>query len=102
MKIIVRSQEKKISLRLPGWLVYGRLPTRIVVAVIARHAPNCGIPPEMLGQLLTSLRGLARTHPGWPLVDLTNSRCPIFSPIAKEPPHAMWGRLLLDEANSVV
>lgn len=71
MKIIVRSQEKKISLRLPGWLVYGRLPTRIVVAVIARHAPNCAIPPEMLGQLLTSLRGLARTHPGWPLVDIT-------------------------------
>lgn len=71
MKIIVRNEEKNISLRLPGWLVYGRFSTRIATAAIRRHAPNCGIPPEMLGQLLTSLRDFARAHPGWLLVDVT-------------------------------
>lgn len=70
MKIIVHNQENNISLRLPGWLVYGRFSIRIVTAAIRKHAPNCGIPPEMLGQLLTSLRDFARTHPGWQLVDL--------------------------------
>ena len=70
MKIIVHNQENNISLRLPGWLVYGRSSIRIVTAAIRKHAPNCGIPPEMLGQLLASLRDFARTHPGWPLVDL--------------------------------
>ena len=58
MKIIVHNQENNISLRLPGWLVYGRF----------------GIPPEMLGQLLTSLRDFARTHPGWLLVDITTHK----------------------------
>lgn len=71
MKIIVHNEENNISLRLPGWLVYGRFSTRIATAAIRKHAPNCGIPPEMLGQLLTSLRDFARTHPGWPLVDIT-------------------------------
>ncbi len=71
MKIIVRNEEKNISLRLPGWLVYGRFSTRIATAAIRKHAPNCGIPPEMLRQLLTSLRDFARAHPGWPLVDVT-------------------------------
>ena len=33
-----------------------------------------GIPPEMLGQLLTSLRDFARTHPGWLLVDITTHK----------------------------
>ena len=70
MKIIVHNQENNISLRLPGWLVSGRFSIRIVTAAIRKHAPNCGIPPEMLGQLLASLRDFARTHPGWPLVDL--------------------------------
>ena len=65
MKIIVHNQENNISLRLPGWLVYGRFSIRIAIAAIRKHAPNCGIPPEMLGQLLTSLRDFARTHPGW-------------------------------------
>ena len=49
MKIIVHNQENNISLRLPGWLVYGRFSIRIVTAAIRKHAPNCGIPPEMLG-----------------------------------------------------
>ena len=50
MKIIVHNQENNISLRLPGWLVYGRFSIHIVTAAIRKHAPNCGIPPEMLGQ----------------------------------------------------
>lgn len=70
MKIIVHNEENNISLRLPGWLVYGRFSTHIAIAAIRKHAPNCGIPPEMLGQLLTSLRDFARTHPGWQLVDV--------------------------------
>lgn len=70
MKIIVRTKEKKLRLWLPGGLLYGRFSIRIVTAAIRKHAPNCGIPPEMLGQLLASLRDFARTHPGWPLVDL--------------------------------
>lgn len=74
MKIIVHNQENNISLRLPGWLVYGRISARIAIAAIRKHAPNCGIPPEMLGQLLTSLRDFARTHPGWPLVDITTHK----------------------------
>ena len=81
MKIIVHNQENNISLRLPGWLVYGRFSIRIAIAAILRrdaairkHAPNCGIPPEMLGQLLASLRDFARTHPGWLLVDITTHK----------------------------
>lgn len=70
MKIIVRTKGKKLRLWLPGSLLYGRFSIRIVTAAIRKHAPNCGIPPEMLGQLLASLRDFARTHPGWPLVDL--------------------------------
>ncbi len=72
MKIIVRSKEEKnITLLLPSWLVYGRLTTRIATAAIARHAPNCGISPQMLAELLTALRDFARTHPHWKLVDIT-------------------------------
>ena len=74
MKIIVHNQENNISLRLPGWLVYGRFSIRIVIASITRYAPDCGIPPEMLGQLLASLRDFARTHPGWLLVDITTHK----------------------------
>lgn len=74
MKIIVHNQENNISLRLPGWLVYGRFSIRIAIAAITKYAPDCGIPPEMLGQLLTSLRDFARTHPGWPLVDITTHK----------------------------
>ena len=74
MKIIVHNQENNISLRLPGWLVYGRFSIHIVTAAIRKHAPNCGIPPEMPGQLLTSLRDFARTHPGWLLVDITTHK----------------------------
>lgn len=70
MKIIVRNEENNISLRLPGWLVYGRFSIRIATAAIRKHAPNCGIPPELLGQLLASLRDFARVRPGWQLVDL--------------------------------
>ena len=47
---------------------------RIAIAAIRKHAPNCGIPPEMLGQLLASLRDFARTHPGWLLVDITTHK----------------------------
>ena len=32
MKIIVHNQENNISLRLPGWLVYGRFSIRIAIA----------------------------------------------------------------------
>ena len=70
MKIIVRTKKKKLRLWLPGGLLYGRFSIRIVTAAIRKHAPNCGIPPELLGQLLASLRDFARTHPGWQLVDL--------------------------------
>ncbi len=71
MKIIVRSKEEKnITLLLPSWLVYGRLTTRIATAAIARHAPNCGVSPQMLAALLTALRDFARTHPHWKLVDI--------------------------------
>ena len=34
MKIIVHNQENNISLRLPGWLVYGRFSIRIAIAAI--------------------------------------------------------------------
>lgn len=74
MKIIVRTKEKKLRLWLPGGLLYGRFSIRIVTAAIRKHAPNCGIPPEMLGQLLTSLRDFAHTHPGWQLVDITTHK----------------------------
>ena len=50
MKIIVRTKEKKLRLWLPGGLLYGRISARIAIAAIRKHAPNCGIPPEMLGQ----------------------------------------------------
>ena len=36
MKIIVHNQENNISLRLPGWLVYGRFSIRIVTAAIRK------------------------------------------------------------------
>ena len=74
MKIIVRTKEKKLRLWLPGGLLYGRISARIAIAAIRKHAPNCGIPPEMLGQLLTSLRDFARTHPGGLLVDITTHK----------------------------
>lgn len=74
MKIIVHNQENNISLRLPGGLLYGRISARIAIAAITKYAPDCGIPPEMLGQLLTSLRDFARTHPGWLLVDITTHK----------------------------
>ena len=50
MKIIVRTKEKKLRLWLPGGLLYGRISARIAIASITRYAPDCGIPPEMLGQ----------------------------------------------------
>ena len=71
MKIIVRTKGKKLRLWLPGSLLYGRISARIAIAAITKYAPDCGIPPEMLGQLLASLRDFARTHPGWLLVDIT-------------------------------
>lgn len=74
MKIIVRTKEKKLRLWLPGSLLYGRFSIRIVTAAITKYAPDCGIPPEMLGQLLASLRDFARTHPGWQLVDITTHK----------------------------
>lgn len=74
MKIIVHNQENNISMRLPGWLVYGRFSIRIVTAAIRKHAPNCGIPPEEMGLLLAALRDFARTHPGWQLVDITTHK----------------------------
>ena len=74
MKIIVRTKEKKLRLWLPGSLLYGRISARIAIAAITKYAPGCGIPPEMLGQLLTSLRDFARAHPGWLLVDITTHK----------------------------
>lgn len=74
MKIIVRTKKKKLRLWLPGGLLYGRISARIAIAAIRKHAPNCGIPPEMLGQLLASLRDFARAHPGWLLVDITTHK----------------------------
>ena len=71
MKIIVRSKEKKLRLWLPGSLLYGRISARIAIAAIARHAPNCGVSPQMLAALLNALRDFARTHPHWTLVDIT-------------------------------
>ncbi len=72
MKIIVRSKEEKnITLLLPSWLVYGRLTSRIAIAAITRYAPDCGVSPQMLAELLTALRDFARTHPHWTLVDIT-------------------------------
>ena len=50
MKIIVRAKEKKLRLWLPGGLLYGRISARIAIAAITKYAPDCGIPPEMLGQ----------------------------------------------------
>ena len=70
MKIIVRTKGKKLRLWLPGSLLYGRISARIAIAAITKYAPDCGIPPEMLGQLLASLRDFARVRPGWQLVDL--------------------------------
>lgn len=70
MKIIVRTKEKKLRLWLPGSLLYGRISARIATAAIARHAPNCGVSPQMLAALLTVLRDFARTHQGWQLIDL--------------------------------
>lgn len=74
MKIVVHNQENNISLRLPGWLVYGRFSIRIAIAAITKYAPDCGIPPEEMGLLLAALRDFARTHPGWPLVDITTHK----------------------------
>ncbi len=74
MKIIVRTKGKKLRLWLPGGLLYGRISARIAIAAITKYAPDCGIPPEMLGQLLASLRDFARTHPGWLLVDITTHK----------------------------
>lgn len=71
MKIIVCTKEKKFRLWLPGGLLYGRISARIATAAIARHAPNCGVSPQMLAALLTALRDFARTHPHWTLVDIT-------------------------------
>lgn len=71
MKIIVCTKEKKLRLWLPGGLLYGRISARIATAAIARHAPNCGVSPQMLAALLTVLRDFARTHPHWKLVDIT-------------------------------
>lgn len=74
MKIIVRTKEKKLRLWLPGGLLYGRISARIAIAAIRKHTPNCGIPPEMLGQLLAALRDFAHAHPGWLLVDITTHK----------------------------
>ena len=74
MKIIVSTKEKKLRLWLPGGLLYGRISARIAIAAITKYAPDCGIPPEMLGQLLTSLRDFAHAHPGWLLVDITTHK----------------------------
>ena len=62
MKIIVRTKEKKLWLWLPGGLLYGRISARIAIAAITKYAPDCGIPPEMLGQLLAALRDFAHAH----------------------------------------
>ena len=73
MKIIVRTKEKApaVAARRPA-LRQDFRPHRHRRHPLA--APNCGIPPEMLGQLLTSLRDFARTHPGWLLVDITTHK----------------------------
>lgn len=70
MKVIVRTEKKNVSLRLPGWLVYGRLSSRIANAAIAKHAPDCGVSPQMLGEIMTALRDFSRTHPHWELVNI--------------------------------
>lgn len=74
MKIIVRTKGKKLRLWLPGSLLYGRISARIAIAAITKYAPDCGIPPEEMGLLLAALRDFARTHPGWPLVDITTHK----------------------------
>ena len=74
MKIIVRTKEKKLRLWLPGGLLYGRISARIAIASITRYAPDCGIPPKEMGQLLASLRDFAHAHPGWLLVDITTHK----------------------------
>lgn len=74
MKIIVRTKGKKLRLWLPGSLLYGRISARIAIAAITKYAPDCGIPPEMLGQLLAALRDFAHAHPGWLLVDITTHK----------------------------
>ena len=74
MRILVITKDLKLRLWLPGGLLYGRISARIAIAAITKYAPDCGIPPEMLGQLLTSLRDFARTHPGWLLVDITTHK----------------------------
>lgn len=74
MKIIVCTKEKKLRLWLPGGLLYGRISARIAIAAIRKHAPNCGIPPKEMDLLLAALRDFARTHPGWPLVDITTHK----------------------------
>lgn len=74
MKIIVCTKEKKLRLWLPSGLLYGRISARIAIAAITKYAPDCGIPPEEMGLLLAALRDFARTHPGWPLVDITTHK----------------------------
>ena len=74
MKIIVRTKGKKLRLWLPGSLLYGRISARIAIAAITKYAPDCGIPPEEMGLLLAALRDFARTHPDWPLVDITTHK----------------------------
>lgn len=74
MKIIVRTKEKKLRLWLPGGLLYGRISARIAIAATTKYAPDCGIPPKEMGLLLAALRDFARTHPGWPLVDITTHK----------------------------
>ena len=74
MKIIVRTKEKKLRLWLPGSLLYGRISARIAIASITRYAPDCGIPPEIVRELLRSLREFARTHAAWLLVDITTHK----------------------------
>ena len=70
MKVIVRTKEKNTSIRLPGWLVYGKLSLRIANAAIARHAPTCGVTPQMLESIMAALRDFSRAHPGWELVNI--------------------------------
>ena len=74
MKIVIRTEETNLTLRLPGFLLYGRLSSRIAADIVRKYLPaEMPLPADAVVQLMAELRRFLRAHPHWVLVDVQSS-----------------------------
>ena len=74
MKIVIRTEETNLTLRLPGFLLYGRLGSRIAGGLARKYLPaEMPLPADAVARLMAELRRFRRAHPHWVLVDVQSS-----------------------------